>query len=264
MGIFGKLFGGNENQNIEPEKVFNNDGVKYPLTSDLNIFINTISSKRYGAIIINFRDYRDTKTLIAQKILQKFGQNSDMFTAITYPQLICSQCKTDLYYKATRASLFGAILDKCVHCGNLEAYYVFDCFSADSITQNDVDLIRKYHQLLGKELWVKHNTGDQVDCYGLECDGYGKVKKGTGYYIDSKIQCEKCYNYRLSNPLEKLKKNPNIFGTGLIRKARKKFAPKIDTQNHISSQSIPLENRVDLAKELGEDPEKWVNKGLTF
>ena len=44
MGFFDKIFGG--------KNEFNFGGVLYPLTADKNIFIQTISSTKYGALTI--------------------------------------------------------------------------------------------------------------------------------------------------------------------------------------------------------------------
>ena len=151
-----------------------------------------------------------------------------MFNAIVKEKVICSKCNADLTFKVGMASIGKGGFNKCNHCGNNEAYYIFDCMSSADITQNDVDLIRKYQQTLAKDWWDNNPTVTQIACFGFDCDGYGKVERGMGYFVETNIECERCYNKRFSGALDTLKRDPNYYGTGLVRRARTMFSRQTD------------------------------------
>jgi hypothetical protein len=102
---------------------------------------------------------------------------------------------------------------KCPKCDCQESFYVYDNLLGEDITQNDVDALCEYWRYLVKQWW---QTTSRTEGW---CDGCTRpLCSGDGYQIGSRIYCEKCAFK--PDPYESLRKDPNFFGVGEVRKAR--------------------------------------------
>jgi hypothetical protein len=104
----------------------------------------------------------------------------------------------------------------CTKCGNTESFLAYQRYDPSSISQADVDAIRRYWQHLAK-LWWSNTSKITAICDG--CNDYVSQAE-TSYLIGDNLECERCTDKQLADGLNKLRRDPHYFGAMELQKAR--------------------------------------------
>lgn len=153
--------------------------------------------------------------------------------AVTSARLVCSKCKWE-FPGSYKLSLMGGMAllgnvvgatpgfgqfgasGQCPQCGSSQSFYIYDNPSAEEITAHDLEAIREYQRHLAQEWW-KTETRTEAICD--HCNS--SVPRDQGYLSGSSLYCENCERTLLGDQaLDKLRENPDYFGSGVLRQAR--------------------------------------------
>jgi hypothetical protein len=199
------------------------DRARLPLFHTLNEFVAAVAARRAAVLRIRLADYAEAY----QEFVGFAGTSAS-------PRLLCAGCKQQFPGSFTLrlvapevfsgavvmgASAAGEQFAKtlrCPACGSSEALFVSDAPAAEAITPKDLEALRAYWRHRAQEWWAAQGRSDAV------CDSCNSsISRPDGFLVASSLYCPACCDDTLGpGALEKLRQDPNYFGSGELQRAR--------------------------------------------
>lgn len=215
-------------------KVAHLDDGDYPATLEFETFCQIAADQKACALLIHTREYSQVMQQAHRYFTDRFGENSEAARAVTTARLICPHCRFEfpasylvilVAPEMLPAAVAGALpgfnafeeTGACPHCGGLQALYLYDARSDGAITLADLEALRVYWRSRAL-MWWKTQGRDAAICDLCSLP----LAQEEGYLSGSRLFCESCCD-RLLEPdeaLANLRRNPDYFGSGEVRKAR--------------------------------------------
>jgi hypothetical protein len=209
----------------------------YPVTPDIRKLAEVIAETGAGALLMNTLDLRKLERRARREFVRKFGKHS-IYTRTfwTDSPVVCAGCQRQippsLCMALTEPGWAGsgmviatgstspardrfAKTGRCPRCGSSQSYIVVDVVPGDTITQDDVHVIKDYARHLAEGPWGPEGKAE-IPCH--ECGN--RIPQGKRLMIGFTMYCESCYDHKYGNMLEALRRKPNILEVSLVRKAR--------------------------------------------
>jgi len=197
----------------------------YPVASDIGQLISAVAQTETGALRIETRHLGSIEKRAHQAFARRFGERSAVTrTFWSESPLICAGCQRQippsLCMALTEPGWAGggsplhqefARTGKCPRCGSPQSYIVVDALPGDTVTPDDVTLIKQYARHIAR-------TGTTADLSCSECGA--RVPSAEGLKIGMAAYCEPCYESKYAAMLDTLRRKPNALEVSLVRKAR--------------------------------------------
>jgi hypothetical protein len=237
MGIFAKLFGRKVVQRVQTTRI---DGQDFPSFRKIDELVESIRRSGIGMLHIQSTDYQRATLELHRKLSAIYGEPSRQVRQVYAAALHCAQCKMEFpsSFKLAVQGGFGPGTSvsgaapgfrefgqggSCPGCGCHESLLVYEHFSPDKITADDVLAIGNYRRQSAK-LWWESSGRTAAICEDCNAD----IRQGEGFLAGSRLICDRCMR---ENPfyvvtLEKLRGDPDYYGANLLRKARRLWKPE--------------------------------------
>jgi hypothetical protein len=205
------------------------DGTKFPLADSVDALCMAIETGGRGALRFPIATYPSVFTLLGQWAEERYGRESQQFSQVAAASLVCAGClgkfpdhfKIGLLMRYTRVSGAAPGFDQfsksgiCPQCGSDEALLVYEYVPPEEVSEADIYAIRRYWQERALTWWRNQSRSQAI------CDFCSTtIARNQGYLFSDRLICEECVQKTLANALNDLKRNPDYYGTGLLRKAR--------------------------------------------
>jgi len=207
-------------------------GVSFQVVWTVADFVTKTARLDRVALRLRTEQYARHMRDILRQFDSKHVPSSPEYQAFKYARLICAGCRWEFPGSYT-LSLLGALNGQtqvvgatpgyvefgknsaCTKCGNAESFLVYQRYEPSSISQADVDAIRRYWGHLAKLWWS--NT-DKITAICDRCNDY--VSEAGTYLIDDSLECEDCTAKQLADGVNELRRNPFYYGATELQKAR--------------------------------------------
>lgn len=207
-------------------------GVSFQVVRTVADFVTKTARFDRVALRLRTEHYERHMRDILQQFESKHVPSSPEYQAFKHARLICAGCRWEFPGSYT-LSLLGVFNTQtrvvgatpgyvefgknkaCTKCGNAESFLVYQRCEPSSISQADVDAIRRYwgHRA---ELWWSNTDKTTAIC---DCCNNLISKDGT-YLIDNSLECESCTAKQLADGVNQLRRNPFYYGATELQKAR--------------------------------------------
>jgi hypothetical protein len=208
------------------------DGVSFPVVRTVADFVAASASLDRIALRLRNDQYKDQmKDIIRQ--FEKYPPSSPENRALKAAPLVCAGCNWEFpgSYKLALigfsqhvTSVSGATpgftefgsTGTCTKCGSAESFVIYERYDPSSISQADVDAIRRYWKHRAHQ-WVLETGSSWKFCEACSSDFDARIQS---FLIGSRLHCESCTDRDLDDGLNKLRRDPYYFGATELRKAR--------------------------------------------
>jgi len=208
-------------------------GVSFQVVWTVTDFVATTASLDRIALRLHTEQYASHMRNIMRQFDPKHALSSPEYQALKYARLICAGCRWEFpgsYILSLIGALSGPIPvvgemapgyvefgrnGTCTKCGNTESFLAYQRYEPSSITQADVDAIRRYWRHLAKLWWS--NTGKTTAICDF-CNVY--ISQDRTYFFDNRLECELCTDKQFADGLNELRRNPFYYGATELQKAR--------------------------------------------
>ncbi|KIL62619.1 hypothetical protein M378DRAFT_751599 [Amanita muscaria Koide BX008] len=208
-------------------------GVSFPVMWTVADFIATTASLDRVALRLRTEQYATHMRDIMRQFGSKYAPSSPEYQAFKHTSLVCASCGW-LFPGSYTLSLIGAVngyttvvgatpgyaefgkTGTCTKCGSEESFLIYQHYKPPSISQADVDAIRRYWRHLAQQWWSNNTSSSTPLCDA--CNDY--VSQAKTYLIGGRLECERCTDKELVDGLNKLRRDPFYFGDMELQKAR--------------------------------------------
>ena len=208
------------------------DGVSFQVVWTVADFVATTASLDRVALRLRTEQYASHMRGIMRQFDSKYAPSSPEYQAFKYARLICAGCRWQFPGSYT-LSLIGALdghtqvvgatpgyaefsrNSTCTKCGNAESFLAYQRHEPSSISQADVDAIRRYWRHLAEQWWSNNGRSTAI----CDCCNDSVSQAGT-YFIDNNLECERCTDKQLADGVNELRRNPFYYGATELQKAR--------------------------------------------
>ncbi|KAM6496599.1 hypothetical protein JOM56_007072 [Amanita muscaria] len=206
-----------------------------PLPSDVDRSGFYSNNCQFGPVALRLRteQYATHMRDIMRQFGSKYAPSSPEYQAFKHTSLVCASCGW-LFPGSYTLSLVGAVngytkvvgatpgyaefgkTGTCTKCGSEESFLIYQRYKPSSISQADVDAIRRYWRHLAQQWWSNNTSSSTPLCDA--CNDY--VSQAKTYLIGGRLECERCTDKELVDGLNKLRRDPFYFGDMELQKAR--------------------------------------------
>jgi hypothetical protein len=200
------------------------NGVSFPVVRTVADFVATTASSDRVALRLRTEQYATHMRNIMRQFDSKYTPSSPEYQAFKHTSLVCAGCGWQFPGSFT-LSLIGALdgstqvvgatpgyaefgkTATCTKCGSAESFLTYQRYEPSSISQADVDAIRRYWRHSAKQWWSNTSRSTAI------CDGCNNdVSQARTYLIGGRLECEHCTDEQLVDGLNELRRNPFCFG----------------------------------------------------
>lgn len=207
------------------------DGTQFALVKNTADLCAAIAKDGRGVLLFRSREYGGILIDLSKRLRATYGENSRHSLDVLSAPLVCAGCLWE-FPASYRLSLQNPDMFRgmavvgaapgfdnfgktgfCPRCGSPESLLVVECFTPETITQADIEAMRRFWRC-GQKWW---QTQHRSEAYCDYCSG--NVPRGQGYLSLHDLLCESCVQKGLMvEGLGNLKPRSGVNSTSFAQK----------------------------------------------
>jgi hypothetical protein len=196
------------------------DGAQLRVSTTANTLCNALDSEKRAIFRFQISNYVALMAELTQTLQAHYGAKSPEAGAIVSAPVHCADCLTVFPDTWKLAAMLGTNEPSvCSKCQSRQAFLVIAVFRPDDVTEADVAALGRYWRQEAATMWAAYPNATHAPC--SFCPDKALIPCPQGYVTAPRhMFCERCGEKMLSEALEKLRKDPDYYGMGLLQKLR--------------------------------------------
>jgi hypothetical protein len=215
------------------------NGVSFQVVWTVADFVATTASSDRVALRLRTEQYASHMRDIMRQFDSKHAPSSPEYQAFKHACLICAGCRWKFPSSYIMSLIMGGLNgltviggltpgnaefsrnSTCTKCGNAESFLTYQRYEPSSISQADVDAIRRYWRHCAEQWWSNRDTSRSTAICDF-CNDLISRDEATFFSgdDDERLGCEDCTDKQFANGLNELRRNPFYYGATELQKAR--------------------------------------------